>query len=58
MKSLNPLNNPVTDKQVVQGQAIATALYEQQMQREKNMAKAVRRKNTMLERAAEKALFK
>lgn len=48
----------LTSKQVEQGRAIALALEEQRVQKEKNMAKAVKRRATMLENAAERALFK
>ena len=45
------------DKMVGQGRAIARGMHLEQVQREKNMAKAVKRKSTMLENAAERALF-
>jgi hypothetical protein len=45
------------DKQVGQGRAIALGMHQQKMQIEKNMAKAVKRRQTMLENAAEKELF-
>jgi hypothetical protein len=43
---------------VGQGKAIAQGMHLQKMQIERNMAKAVKRKQTMLENAAEKELFK
>lgn len=45
------------DKVVEQGRVIARAMDEFKVQKEKNMAKAVKRRATMLENAAEKALF-
>lgn len=45
------------DKMVEQGRAIARAMHEENVQRQKNMVKAERRKATMLERAADKELF-
>jgi len=44
------------DKLVEQGRVMAHAMNEVKVQREKNMIKADRRKATMLENAAEKAL--
>lgn len=55
---LSNLSTDRVDKEVERGRAIARGMEEIRLQNEKNMAKAVRRKNTMLERAAEKALFK
>ena len=46
------------DKLVGQGRDIARGMHLEKMQIEKNMAKAVKRKQTMLENAAEKELFK
>lgn len=45
------------DNLVEQGRVIARAMEEQKLQKEKNMAKADRRKATMLENAAEIELF-
>lgn len=45
------------NKEVEQGRAIAQGMEEIRLQREKNMAKAVKRRQTMLENAAEKELF-
>jgi hypothetical protein len=39
-----------------QGRAIARALHEEKAQRQKNMAAAEKRRTTMLENAAQKAL--
>lgn len=44
------------DNLVEQGRVIARAMDEHKIQKEKNMAKADKRKATMLERAAEKVL--
>ena len=55
MKSLN--SSTKDNKMVEQGRATALAMHELKVQQEKNMAKAVKRKSTMLENAAEKALF-
>lgn len=42
------------DKMVEQGKAIAQGMEKIRLQNEKNIAKAVKRKQTMLEHAAEK----
>jgi hypothetical protein len=44
------------DKLIEQGRVIAHAMNEVNVQKEKNMAKAEKRKATMLENAAERAL--
>ena len=46
------------NKLVEQGKAIAQGMHLQNVQIEKNMAKAVKRRQSMLEHAAEKELFK
>jgi hypothetical protein len=46
------------DKMVEQGRAVARGMEEIRLQKEKNMVKAVKRRQTMLEHAAEKELFK
>jgi hypothetical protein len=51
-------SNLSTVKAVEQGKAIAQGMHLKNMQIEKNMAKAVKRRQTMLENAAEKELFK
>jgi hypothetical protein len=51
MKSSKLLN-----KEVEQGRAIARGMQEMNLQHQKNMAKAEKRRATMLERAAEKVL--
>ena len=43
-------------KEVKQGRAIARGMTQENAQKEKNQAKAGKRKETMLEKAAEKAL--
>ena len=43
---------------VGQGRDIARGMHLQKMQIERNMAKAVKRRQTMLENAAEKELFR
>lgn len=45
------------DKQVERGRAIARGMHLQQVQQEKNMAKAEKRRDTMLKNAAEQALL-
>jgi hypothetical protein len=47
-----------TNKQVGQGRDIARGMHLENVQIEKNMARAVKRRQTMLENAAEKELFK
>lgn len=42
------------DKQVEQGRALARGMHEEKVRQEKNEAKAVKRKETMLRNAAEK----
>ncbi len=44
------------NKDVEQGRAIARGIAEQNAQKERNQASAVKRQATMLERAAQKAL--
>ena len=45
-----------TSKEELTGRAIAQSMRAEQAQHEKNMAKAAKRQQTMLERAAEQAL--
>ena len=49
-------SSPVLDKQKEQGRVIARGMREEKAQHQKNMAKAAKRRTTMLEAAAEKAL--
>ena len=52
------MNSSQKDKEILEqtGRVIAHAMNEVEVQKEKNMIKADRRKATMLENAAEKAL--
>lgn len=52
MKSSNEYN----EKHIEQGRAIARGMNQENVQQQKNMAKAGKRHQTMLENAAEKAL--
>lgn len=52
-------SKPTIDKKIElkeHGRVIARAMHEENMRIEKNMASAVKRKSTMLENAAQKAL--
>ena len=55
MKSFQSSN---VNKEVEHGRAIARGMEEIRVHNEKSIAKAARRRQTMLENAAEKALFK
>ena len=44
------------NKMVEQGRATARAMHELKVQQQRNVAKAVKRKSTMLENAAQRAL--
>ena len=50
MKSLQ------ADKATIQGRAIAQGMHDVKVEQEKNMARAAKRRETMLERAAENVL--
>lgn len=50
------MNLSQEDKAKEQGRVIARAMDEAKVQKEKNMAKAEKRKTTMLSKAAERAL--
>lgn len=56
MKSSKQSTHSLTDRHAEQGRAIARAMQEVQVEKQKNMAKAERRKATMLENAAEQVL--
>lgn len=47
----------LTDKQIEQGRAIARGMDEIQTQKQKNMAREVKRQQTMVKNAAEKIMF-
>lgn len=55
---MNSLNEPkqVPELPIEHGRVIAQAMHDFNVQKEKNMIKADKRKATMLEKAAEKAL--
>ncbi len=55
MKSSN-FSNKKIEEMKTNGRIIAQAIEQQKVEKEKNMMKAVKRRDTMLENAAERAL--